>query len=55
MRTTLGIIRFLLFATVTSFYLIRVILANIFTKGNLKTQMLHTGQWSNAMLKTLVV
>lgn len=55
MRTVIGLFRFLLFATVTSFYIVRVILANIFTSNNLKTQMLHTGQWSSAMLKTLGV
>jgi lyso-ornithine lipid O-acyltransferase len=55
MQTILGIFRFFLFVVVTGFYIIRVILANIFTGNSLKTQMLHTGQWSNAMLKTLGV
>lgn len=55
MNTVIGLFRFLLFVMVTGFYIIRVILVNIFTGNSLKTQMLHTGQWSNAMLKVLGV
>ncbi len=55
MQTITGIFRFFLFVIVTGFYIIRVITANIFTGNSLKTQMLHTGQWSNAMLKILGV
>lgn len=55
MKILLGLFRFFLFMVVTSFYMFRIVFFNTFFGFNLKRAMLHTGQWSTAMLKTLSV